>query len=124
MEWALLSLNCIILSLNVWAAITVKSTYAALQRRLAMPSSRSLAEQDAELTSLATALSSLSTTVKRLSSREGMRDVRERRRAESEPQQLTIPAHLVGPERKARLRQMMAAGKLVPVRDGVHQPAD
>lgn len=123
MEWALLLLNLIILSLNVWAAITVRSTFAALQTKLATQSNRSLVELDAECTALATGLSSLSTTVRRLSSREGMRDVRARRSEASETGEL-LPPTLVGAERKAKLRRLMASGKLVPSRDGALPPAD
>lgn len=110
-----ITLNLVLVSLSWWAAITALRTLRALRKKLAERSNRSLRQLDAEMASLSTTLGSLSTTVRRLSSRHGMQDVRERRRAES--QQL-MPANLSPAEQKAWLRKELQAGRLQIVRDG------
>lgn len=111
MNWALLLLNLCLASLNVWAVITVRSTYRALRLRLAERSTRSVTQLDAVVSSHESALQSLSTTVRRLSSRVGMQDLRARRKGESE-QLPTDPA-----ERKAELRKRLRQGELRVIHD-------
>jgi len=112
--WVLLQigLNFALTSCALWAAITANSKLKELQRTLDARSNRSLQQLDAEVTALSTALSSLSTTTRRLSSRLGMQDVRARRREVSE-EEPTNPA-----EKKAWLRRQLQEGKLRIVRDG------
>lgn len=110
--WLSVTLNLIGLSCSLWAGITAKSRYEAVRKLLDSSSARSLAAVDAEVLSLAASLSSVTTTVRRLSSRIGMQATRERQKAESMPENLT-PA-----ERKAWLRRGLQTGQLQIHRDG------
>lgn len=107
-------LNLLLASCALWAAITAKSCLKALHRKLEAPSIKSWQEFDAELSSQAAALSSVSKTVRRLSSRIGMQDVRERQKQGSA--QLNLDG-LSPAEKKAQLRRALASGKLRPIRD-------
>ena len=80
-----------------------------------MRSTRSLRQLDSVVVSLESALAANTTTLRRLSSRIGMQDVRERRKQESEEQ---MPLNLSPQEQKAWLRRQLRAGKLRVVRDG------
>lgn len=111
-SWVVLFLNLLLVSLSVAAAITARSTLRELRRRLAARSTRSLRELDALVSSHDSTLASISSTLRRLSSRIGMRDVRERQREES-----PMPDNLGPAEKKAWLRRQMANGKLRIVRD-------
>lgn len=110
MIWALLVLNLSLASFALWAAITAKSTLKACTQLLAASSTRSLHQLDVEVTDLTSALSSITTTVRRLSSRIGMRDLRERI-AENEKEPSDPSA------RKVWLRDQLRQGKLKVVRD-------
>lgn len=110
---SMLVLGSILTSLSGWAAITARSRLKALQKLLAERSTRSLAELEAAVASLESASSSTSTTLRRLSSRIGMQDVRARRKAESPPVNAT-PA-----ERKAWLRRGLQTGQLQILSDGL-----
>jgi len=115
MTWAhltLLFLNLFLASCALWAAITAKSTLKELRRKLAERSTRSLHELDSEVTALASAQASNAKTLKRLSSKIGMQDFRERQRAEPE-----LPANASPAERKIWLRKGLAHGTLRVVRD-------
>lgn len=112
-QWALLGLHLTLASLSCWSAITARSALKALRKKLDERSTRSLAELEAAVASLESASSSTSTTIRRLSSRLGMQDVRARRKAESPPENLT-PA-----ERKAWLRRGLQSGQLQILHDGV-----
>jgi hypothetical protein len=103
--WALTLLNLIAASCALWAAITARSSLKALRRKLAERSTRSLRQLDATLTEHASTLSSLSSTMRRLSSRSGMQALRERRRGESDSS--TSLQHAT----KAQLRLMLHQGK-------------
>lgn len=109
--WVLCSLSFLAASFAWWAAIMARSTLRELRRRLAERSTRSLQELDSEISNLTLGYASCTKTLKRLSSRLGMQDVRERRSQELEPPP-TNPQ-----ERKAYLRKNLAAGKLRVVRD-------
>jgi len=119
MLWVLLALNLALTSCSLWAAITARSCLKALRLKLAERSTRSLRQLEAEICSHDATLSSISTTLRRLSSRYGMQAVRERQKLESEQ----IPLNLSPAERKARLRQGLKDGKLKVVRDS-HQVSD
>lgn len=80
MQWLLIAINLALTICAWWAAIMGKSALQELRKRLAARSSRSLMQLDAEVTSLATTLASVSSTVRRLSSRQGMQDVRARQK--------------------------------------------
>lgn len=116
--WLLTALNLVAVSCAWWAATMARSHLRVLRRKLAERSTRSLRQLDAEIVSLSTAVSSISTTVKRLSSRVGMRDVRERRKEELE----SMPANLTPAEKKAWLRRGLQRGSLQIVRDGAGAP--
>lgn len=81
--WALTLLNLGAASCALWAAITARSNLRALRRKLAERATRSLRQLDAVVTEHESSLSKLSVTIRRLSSRTGMQDLRERRRAGS-----------------------------------------
>lgn len=98
------------MSCALWAVITVRSRLRELQALLNARSTRSLVELEAAVASLESTCSSNSTTIKRLSSRIGMQDVRERRRADPQP---STPA-----ETKIWLRRGLANGSLKVIRDG------
>lgn len=116
-QWIVLLSNLLLASCSLWAAITVRSTYAELRRRLAERSTRSLREIDAAVAAVESALASNTTTLRRLSSRIGMQDVRARRKEASE-----IPESPV--ERKAWLRKNLSAGNLRVIRDNPLAAAD
>lgn len=104
-----------LLSWLLWAVITVRSHLRALTKRLDDASIRSSAHLAADVAELNVALTSLSTTVKRLSSRNGMQDMRERRRAESTAsEELSQDPQI----RKSQLRLMLANGTKRVIRDG------
>lgn len=113
LQWVLLGLNFLAVSLSVLAAITARSYLRELRRRLSARSTRSLRELDTAVASLDSSLSSITKTLRRLSSKIGMQDVRERRKGESEP----MPEGLSPAERKAWLRRNLSAGKLHVIRD-------
>lgn len=119
MQWVVLCSNLVLASLSVWAAIMASSHLKALRRKLAERSSRSLRELDSAVASLESALSSNTTTLRRLSSRIGMQDVRERRKQASATQ---MPLHLSPAERKAWIRRELQKGNLQVIRDGVPSP--
>lgn len=115
--WLLLGLNFVLVTCALWAAITARSCLKATRLLCAASSTRSLAQLDAEVAALAVALSSTTTTTRRLSSRIGMRDLRERRslsNSTTKSREPTDPA-----EKKAWLRRGLASGQLRVIRDGV-----
>lgn len=114
-----LGLNLVLASCALLAAIMASWSLRALRKKLAERPTRSLRELEAEIASHDATLSSISMTLRRLSSRYGMQAVRERQKQESEQ----IPLNLSPAERKARLRQGLSNGKLKIVRDG-HQVPD
>lgn len=87
-----------------------RSLYERVTRLLREPSTRSLQQLDSEVTALASSLSSLSATTKRLSSRYGMQDVRARRKEESAPLNGATMS-------KAELRAALQSGELHIIRD-------
>lgn len=96
---------------GLWAAITASSTLKRCRKLIESSSMRSLTQLDAETAALASSLSSLSTTVKRLSSRNGMRELRASRAT-------TKPALSSDPKiRKAQLREGLANGTLRVISD-------
>lgn len=111
MQWVLLGLNLVLASCALWAAITARSCLRALRLKLAERSTRSLRELESWVSGLDAACAANSTTLRRLSSRIGMQDVRARQKAESEPANMT-PA-----ERKAWLRRKLQSGELKVHRD-------
>lgn len=121
LEWIVTSLNFLLVSLSLAAAITARSALRQLRQRLAARSSRSLRELDAQVASLELALASTTTSVRRLSSKIGMRDVRERQKEESANQP---PPNLTPAEVKIWLRKNLQAGKLRVIRDGAATSAD
>lgn len=112
-SWVLLALNFFLVSLSVGAAITARSALRELRRKLAERSTRSLRELDSAVASLESSLASNTTTIRRLTSRIGMQDVRERR-SQASP---TMPSDLSPAEKKAWLRRHLADGKLRVIRD-------
>lgn len=116
-QWALIALNLVLASLSLSAATMARSYLQAVRKLLDAASSRSLIELEAAVASLESAQSVNSTTLRRLSSRIGMQDVRARQKAESEPE-------LTPSERKARLRRDLATGKLRVVRDNPSTTAE
>lgn len=114
--WVVTFLNLALTSCGLWAAITARSSWRALRQRLAERSMRSLRQLDAEMTELASSVSSQSATIRRLTSRLGMQDVRARRKEESSSTSRTLsPDPTV---RKSQLRQLLSEGKLRVQRDG------
>lgn len=113
MSWLILGLNLLLASCALWAAITARSHLKALTRLLSESSTRSVKQLDAEVAELTSGLSSISTTVKRLSSRIGMQDLRERRATSSQGQLPQDPKM-----RKSQLKMELAQGKAVVIRDG------
>ncbi len=111
MTTVFLLLNFCLASLSVLAAITVRSTYKALRQRLAERSIRSLKQLDVAVSDVESSLQSISKTVRRLSSRIGMQDLRERRKGELE----ILPKD--PSERKAALRKALRAGELKVIHD-------
>lgn len=111
--WIALLLNFCLTSFGLWAAITANSSLKELRRLLATRSTRSLQQLDVEMAELSSALSSLSTTTRRISSRIGMQDVRARRKPELDPTQ---------PMTKQELRAGLASGQLRVLND--NQAAD
>lgn len=115
--WISICLNLALTSCSLWLAITVRSGSKDVRRLLESTSTRSLKSLDGEVTELAASLSSISATVRRLSSRIGMQDVRARRKEESVDSGL--PPLTEAPSlRKAKLREGLAKGTLQVVRDG------
>lgn len=112
--YALTFLNFLLASCAGLAVITVRRQLQALRRMLAERSTRSLTQLDAEVAELSSSFSSLSTTVKRLSSRIGMQDVRERRKEASLPSNFDS---LSPAQRKDVLRKKLANGEMRAVRD-------
>lgn len=111
----LLALNLLLTSCSVTAAIMARSSYRALSKALQTQSARSLIELEAAVASLESASSSTSTTLRRLSSRLGMQDVRARRKEASAS---TMPSNLTPSEQKAWLRRGLQQGQLQIIRDG------
>lgn len=101
--WVVTFLNLALTSCALWAAITARSSLKALRLKLAERSTRSLAAVDAAMRELESTVSSLSRTMKRISSRLGMQDVRARRTQELD---------LTGPLTKQQLRKALASGQL------------
>src|SRR3712207_126395 len=92
---ALTTVNVLLTLSNLFLGnfvLRVRNTASSLLKQLTQKadasSTRSLTELDAEVAALTSSFSSLSTTVKRLHAREGMRDVRERRKQELDPDRL------------------------------------
>lgn len=112
--WVLLSLNFALASFSALMAIMAARSLRALRRRLAERSTRSLLQLDTQVANLESSLSSMSTTLRRLSSRQGMQDLRARRKVESAEQ---MPMNLSPAERKAWLRKEIAKGNLIVVKD-------
>lgn len=110
---SLIVLNLVLATFAWWAATTAKSVLKRVTQLLASSSSRSLAQLDADLTQQSAALSSLSTTCRRLSSRLGMQDVRARRKEESVEERQ--PEDPVG--RKMWLRRQLSLGKMRVIHD-------
>lgn len=111
MQWIILSLNLCLASFAAWAAITARSTLKELRQRLAARSTRSLMQLDVVVSEHESALSSMSTTLRRLSSRIGMQDVRARQKLESAP----LPTDPT--QRKAALRKQLQQGQLRVIHD-------
>lgn len=101
--------NLVLTSLSLWAVITGKSLLRELRKRLAERSTRSLRQLDVDVTALNSALGSLSSTVKRLASRNGMQQLRESRREVELPNDPKA--------RKAALASGLSRGDLKVVRD-------
>lgn len=99
----LTGLNLLAMSFGFLAAITARWYWKDLRRRLALRSTRSLQQLDAELAALSSTVSSLSVTTRRISSRIGMQDVRARRSAALDP---------TAPMTKAQIRAALASGQL------------
>lgn len=110
LTWLLLGLNLVGVILSWWAATTAKSALREFRRSLASSSARSLTALDAEVSNLAVSLSSITTTVRRLSSRIGMQDSRARGGSTE-----NLPEN--PQERKAAIRRGLAKGELVVIRD-------
>lgn len=111
--WALTTLNLILVSFALWAAITVRSHWKAFKRLLGARSTKSLAQLTTDIIELQSAFDAMSTTLKRLASRQGMRDLRERRREESTLAQLPVEPRA----RKEALKTALAKGQLTIVKD-------
>lgn len=109
MQWQFVLFVLVPTILSGAAALTAWLKLRAVQRLLATSSTRSLAQLDATVADLESSLSSITTTVRRLTSRIGMQDLRERRRSSA--------AESVDQLTKPQLRQMLANGKLRVVRD-------
>lgn len=112
--WIALSLSLVLASFAISVAITAQSRLKELHRKLESPSMRSLHELEAAVAACESTCSSLSTTLRRLSSRIGMQDMRARRAQASvlESEMPTDPA-----AKKAWLRTQLAKGKLRVVKD-------
>lgn len=96
------------------ALITVLRISKRVRQLLQSASSRSVSELDAEVVALTSSFGSLSTTVKRLSSRYSIQERRERQK------QGQLPANfdqLSPAERKAVLRAKIRTGELQVTRD-------
>lgn len=104
MLWALTIFNFAAVSCAVWAAIMANSSLKALRKKLAERATRSLRQLDVAVAECESTLSSLTSTMRRLSSRTGMRDLRERRREESSSTSLHTAT-------KAQLRLMLQTGQ-------------
>ena len=105
--WVLFALSFFLASLSLWAAITAKSCLKEQRRLLESNSIRSLRQLDSEVADLSVALSANVTTVRRLSSRIGMQDLRARTNGA-----LNIPENATPQERKALLKRGLADGTL------------
>lgn len=112
-QWIALLSTFFLASLSVLAAITARSALRELRRRLAQRSTRSLRELDSAVASLESSLASNTTTLRRLTSRIGMQDMRARRNEESAPE----PPNMTPAERKVWLKTQLNKGKLTVVRD-------
>lgn len=112
-QWLWTVANLALASCGLWAAITAKSCLKAQRQLLESRSTKSLAMLEAEVTELTSAFSSTSKTLRRLSSRYGMQEMRQN--ATSADQ---MPLNLTPPERKAWLRRAIAEGRIRVIRDG------
>lgn len=113
------ALSLLITSWCLWTVITAKSAWKRTEKLLSASSTRSLIELEAAVASLESTCSSNSTTIKRLSSRIGMQDVRERRSQESP----RPPPNASPGEMKRWLQKGLASGSLKVLRDG-HQSSN
>lgn len=111
-QWLVLALNLALTISSLLAAITARASLQALRKRLADRSTRSLRQLDAEVTDLASGLSSISMTLKRQTSRATMRELRAKGTLHPDLSQMTPP------ERKAALRRALANGEMRVIRDG------
>lgn len=108
--WALTLLNLVLTSCALWAAITARSSLKALRRKLAERATRSLRQLDATVTEHESVLSKLTLTTRRLSSRSGMQDLRQRRQQESAMPDLATAT-------KSQLRLMLQTGRARAMRE-------
>lgn len=120
MFWVILTttasvlLSLLALSFALRTVTTVRSALKELHRKLDSSSTRSLVQLDAEMSELSSAFQSMSTTIRRLSSRHGMQAVRERQK------EAQLPANFeqMSPaQRKAILRKKLATGEMVAISD-------
>lgn len=106
--------NLVLASCVGVALITVWRISKRVRQLLQSASSRSVSELDAEVAALTSSFGSLSTTVKRLSSRSSMQE----RRAHQKAGQLPPNFDQLSPaERKAVLRAKIRSGELQVTRD-------
>lgn len=111
---ASLLLSLLALSYASRTVITVRSALKELRAKLDSSSTRSLAQLDAEMSELSVALASMSKTIRRLSSRQGMQELREHRKEEQLPPNFN---QMTPAEKKTVLRQGLARGTLRAVKD-------
>lgn len=79
--WVMWLIFCLSLATSVWLLWSTRTWCLRFRATLLSEcSARSLPELNAEVVSLRLSVASLATSLKRLSAREGMRDLRERRR--------------------------------------------
>lgn len=120
MFWVILTttasvlLSLLALSFAIRTVTTVRSALKELHRKLDSSSTRSLVQLDAEMSELSSAFQSMSTTIRRLSSRQGMQAVRERQKEAQLPPNFE---QMSPAQRKAILRKKLATGEMVAISD-------
>lgn len=104
MQWLPTVINLSLTILSFVAVTMARSSLLELRRRLAARSSRSLMQLDAEVTNLTSTCASLSSSLRRVTSRQGMQDVRARQK-----QELKLPENDPA-ARKRALKDALARG--------------
>jgi hypothetical protein len=114
--WTVLCIAATCAAVSLASMLRARSSLHQLLRLTRSSSTRSLQQLDAEVAALQSTCTSLSATVKRLSARYGMADMRARRSAEA--------SVAVEKATKAELRRALREGR-IRVRDdqGLHTPA-